>query len=293
MDPITMRVLGSERHESIVRDADAARLMQLSGTKRRRSSKHTVGEHLSDRVDVARAVNRSLKAVLRCRWREAERAVAGLKRRGIAPSAGLAVAAILARLLGDHREADKAAASLRLALPDSGGDPYTWTAVTVALALQEWAGGNHGSEAASSLLPASTDIIRSLCSRVQSVGGEATDLLCLTLALHARVVQSPVLGSFLLGHLSEDASPAGRAAMGLGFVTLGDRQTGRRILLGVVDSASGMRMPLVEGLVDAELARLDHDGGDDQSARQWIERTDRFTEQYGCPLPAKVGRADS
>jgi len=293
MDPNTMRLLGNERYESIVRDADVARSMALTGSRLRRSSRHAVGERVSDIADVAKAVDRSLRAVLRCRWREAERAVAGLKRVGAVPSARLAIAAILARLTGDRREADKASATLRLALPDSGGDPYTWTAITVALALQEWAGVNHGSEAVPSLLPASTDLIRTLCSRAQSVGGESTDLLCLSLALHARVVQSPVLGSFLLGHLSEDASPAGRAAMGLGFVALGDRETGRRILLGVVDSASGMRVPLVEGLVDAELARLDHDGGDDLHAHQWIERTDRFTEQYGCPLPAKVGRAAS
>ena len=148
----------------------------------------------------------------RCRWREAERAVAGLKRIGAVPSARLAITAILARLTGDRGEADKASATLRLALPDSGGDPYTWAAITVAMALQEWAGVSHESEAVPSLLPASTDLIRTLCARAQSVGGEATDLLCLSLALHAR---------------------------------------------------------------------------------QWIERTDRFTEQYGCPLPAMVGRAAS
>ena len=182
------------------------RAIPINRERCRRCQAHAV---VRDETPTQFKTRRGRTHLRQCRCREAERAITGLKRRGIAPPAGLAVAAILARLLGDHREADKAAASLRLALPDSGGDPYTWTAVTVALALQEWADGNHGSEAAPSLLPASTDIIRTLCSRAQSVGGEATDLLCLTLALHARVIQSPVLGSFLLGHLSEDASPAG------------------------------------------------------------------------------------
>lgn len=308
MDPNTMRMLGNERYESIVKDADTARLMGVSGKRRRRRSVNVTAAGDSA---VARAVIQSLSAILRCQWQEAKEAVVWLSSNGTESTARLAVSAILARLIGTHGEADELVASLRLALPAAGSDSNTWAAATVAIALQNWVDGAdslpHGGAVAVS--PASTDLVRDLCVRARSVGGEAMDLLCLSLALRARTAESRVLGAFLLGHLSDaignasfgnqpqalggGVSPAARAAMGLSFLTLGQVDTGRRILLGAIDATDSMRMPLVEGLVDAEMVRLDHEIGDDSHALGWIERTNSFTERYNCPLPAEVVRAAS
>ena len=63
MDPNTMRMLGNARYKSIVQDADVARSMELTGARRRRSSKHAASERVSDIADVAKAVDRSLRAV--------------------------------------------------------------------------------------------------------------------------------------------------------------------------------------------------------------------------------------
>ncbi len=292
MDPNAMRILGNARYQSIVRDADAARLMQLSGRKRRHGSSCERGAR---RTGAADTVNHALSAMLRCHWRQAEQEVARLANHGAAQLERLAVSAVLARLIGTHREADDLLTSLRVALPDSGGDPHIWAATMVAIALQSWADGddNRPVGGAPSVSSASIALIRDLCARALKMGGEARDLLCLSLALQARTAGAQVVGSFLLGHLTENSSPAGRAARGLSFVTLGEMETGRRILLGVIDATDSLRMPLVEGLVDAEMARLDHEAGDDSGARGWMERTDRFTQRYGCPLPAEVGRAAS
>ena len=130
------------------------------------------------------------------------------------------------------------------------------------------------------LLPATSQLVR--------------DLLCFSLSLAACAQHDAALGSFLLGHKvyalagSPDgpasAGVATQAAFGFGIIAVGDAVTGRRLLLGISNSADRMRSPLFAGIVESELVGLQAAAGDLTSASHWLERTQRFAERYDCRL---------
>jgi hypothetical protein len=295
MDPESMRMLGNQRLAQFGRDADTARLMALPGSKRRREAR--IGE----------AVDQSFSAMLQCHWNQAERALSAIGHHGGATIADVAVSAVLSRLMGKSGTSGGRYAGLSLPVAADGLDSHTWAAATVAMALLDWCSEepSQGPATARSDIaaaPSSTAIMHDMCTRAQTLGNAARDLLCLSLALHARTAGDTMMGSFLLGKLSSvitqlrgrarpesiarTASSAAPAAVGLCFLTVGDSETGRQILLAVADSSDTRRTPLVEGLIDAEMARVDHEIGNHSGAMMWTERTERFGKKYGCRLPA-------
>jgi hypothetical protein len=227
-----------------------------------------------------------------------------LERRELVPAARVAVNAVLTQLRGDQDEAEQALIALRHTVPPRSADPHVWAAATIAAALHGYATG----AVSRSVEPVA--MVRQLCTRASSLHHETMELLCLSLALLARAGNAPVLASFLLGHLTDtlggvpvdDGStdahvrlagtfPATYAAAGLCIVSLGDVNGGYRLLVRLVDTDNAVRMPLVTGLVEAELARLELEHGTRSSALPWITRTGRFCKRYACDMPERVTRA--
>ena len=285
MNHHTMRQLGNDRLDQVIRDADAARLFGISGNQ------HHSEQTISDSVSM------TIASIFRCRWQEAESRLEYLSQDSGGGLATAALSSLLGRLTGRAGRVKLAYGENQFE-PDGRKDASSWAAWTAATALGAWLGTDRAEA------PAGSHLIHEMCEQARQLGPEVRDFVCLSLALLARATHDPVLGSFLLGRLSDTTramlrslesgtlphgtSPASPAAAGLCFLSLGDAETGRRILLGVVDSPETLRMPLVEGLVDAEMVRVSSENGEDGVARRWSLRTQRFDGVYGCRLPAAI-----
>lgn len=285
--------LSQERLATFESDADRFRLRGPAGG----SSNPAVAR---DAARIGAVARRALGAVAGCRWDRADRALTELRKRELVPAAQLAVASLLAQLRGTAEEAGETISSLRHGMPPRSADPGVWATATIAAALHGYAGGTVDR----SLQPVA--IVRQVCGQASRLHPETMELLCFSLALLASAGQAPMLAAFLLGHLTDAtggfagvasgeagarlnrANPTRYAAAGLCMMGLGDVNGGYRLLMKVVDAESASRIPLVAGLVGAELARIELEHGTQGSPRPWLNRTRRFCRRYGCSLPMRA-----
>ncbi|MFW5689312.1 MAG: hypothetical protein ACOC1U_07060 [Spirochaetota bacterium] len=282
--------LNWDRIDAYERDGETAR---LAGWWHRPSARARRGA-----TRVGNAVRHALAATECCRWDEVERAIEELERIELRPVAQIAVRTVYAQVLGREREAIRLIEQLGRTGVATGADPHVWASGVIAAALHGYlTGGVSGTAQPVSL-------VRQMCARFGELEPESAHLMCFSLALLARAGSSPVLAAFLLGHLADSGDArqrptlrmehrarghaALRASTGLCILTLGDVATGARVLVGLIEGSEAARMPLVTGLVGAELARLELTGGDTHAAGRWIERTHRFSERYGARLPQQV-----
>ena len=228
MESDTMRTLANERLSQFEHDADTAGRMALSPSSRE--------------TDTNSALERTMSALLRCHWHQARCLVSSLPEDGTAGVAAMAMSAVLSRLISPG-SVQPSVGGLSLPRPAPGTNANAWAAATVAMSLVEWCDRRSGPEPVTNEMrkdPDPVTLVQSVCK--VSLGSEAQDLLCLSLALHARGVGDPMLGSFLLGKLSNvvtqlqsgargtaigrGVSPAAPAAAGLSSSRWVTRQAG-------------------------------------------------------------------
>ncbi|MFW5718228.1 MAG: hypothetical protein ACOCU9_02245 [Spirochaetota bacterium] len=274
--------LGSERLADYERDAARAREIGWMARPAARTTRRA--------AYVGAAVRTALAAITRCRWDEVERAIERLERAELRPAAQIAIRAVCAQARGQCDIARELCGRLREAPIARSADPHVWASGIVAAALHGYLTG----EVDDSAQPVA--LVREVCERGRRIHRETMELVCLSLALLARGGASPVLASFLLGHLSDalagveerPASQTAEVAAGLCILALGDDRTGSRILVRAAENHAVGRLPLVAGVVGAEMARLELEQGNRQAASHWIERSRRFADRYESELPLAI-----
>ena len=271
--------LGDERLDRYHEDAEHAR--QLGWWHQ------PSGRALRDAGRVGAIVQKALSATARCRWNEVENALERLEHEELRPAAQIAIRAIYAQARGDEAAAEGLCRQLHSVPVSTNADSEVWASGVIAASLHGYLGGtvDDSSEPVA--------LVRQMCARFGALHLETTQFMCLSLALLARAGGSPVLASFLLGHLTETAGPprvsaAVRAATACCIIALGDERTGSRLLLELLDGNEAARMPLVTGLAGAEMARIELEHGDRSAAAHWIDRTRRFAQRYHSQLPVQV-----
>ena len=285
--------LNEERLERVVRDGETARMMGWWHRPAQRA--------VRDAGRIGSVVRRGLSATARCRWELVDEAVNRLETIELRPAASLAMRAISAQARGDEQEAGELCDELQRAPVATNADPHVWASGVIAAALHGYLTGTVDDSAQPVAL------VEQMCSRFDHLHPETTHFMCLSLALLARAGESPVLASFLLGHVAQTvgglpapdtvrggaiagskANAALRAVTGLCIITMGDSRSGARLLVDLMDGREASSMPLVTGLVGAEMARLELMEGNRQAAARWVDRSRRFSDRYGSRLPLQV-----
>jgi len=268
--------LGSERLADYEREAARARELGWWSRPAARTSRNA--------SRIGATARTALACIARCRWTDAERAIERLEHDELRPAAQIAVRAVYAQARGRRQAAAELCTRLRDVAIGGNADPHVWACGVLAAALQGYVTGTVDDSAQPVAL------VRQVCERGGGVHRETMEVVCLSLALLARGGGSPVLASFLLGHLSSalDGSHTAQTAASLCILALGDVRTGSRMLLRLADGGPVGQLPLVAGLVGAELARLELEQGNRQGAAHWIARTKRFARRYETEFPTTV-----